>query len=502
MNSYTILLSCLLTLSGTRLSAQVHYPDEWWPTGFNEYPDTPSYGNAWIHFQDGTPSVHPANLNMNFEAAVAVASDTLGNVLFYSNGCSIRGADGILLENGEDLNPGELHDWVCDKVGYTAPRSMTALLMPGHPSKWVLLHLGGQYDPARKMVYGPLYLTEIDMAANGGQGLVTDKNIVVAGGDLEPFAIVRHGNGREWWVILPEYGANRYQIRRLSPNGLSAGWVQTIGPAINCRHVGSSTFSPDGSKYARTNSCKAVVMDFDRCTGVFSNPQPLQRDPGMLCGGGLAFTPDNRWLYATTDLCIFRADLAEPLPFLDSLYKLPYVYEDEPPISDYVYGTSLTYMQPAPDGRLYLGSRHRERYFPRFTMLGEDFAFEPEGLNLPVPNVRTLPHFPNFQLFDWQGSICDTLGINAPMSSAASPSSRSFTVRFSPNPFNERLLVSATESGLLRLYSMDSRQILSTLLQIGDNLIETSEMGIGMYTWVFLTDKNGIQVGKLAKARK
>jgi hypothetical protein len=484
-----------------RLCAQAHYPDEWWAVGSNEYSGTPGYGNAWLHFQNGIPSVQPANLNMNFEAAMAVASDTLGNLLFYSNGCEIRGADGQLLENGAGLNPGELHDWVCGQVGYTAPRSMTALPVPGNPSKWVLLHLGGNYDPSRKMVFGPLYLTEIDMAFNGGQGAVTHKNVVVSSSDLEPFAIVRHGNGRDWWVVMPEYGTNRYQIRLLSPQGLSAAPVQALGPAIGCRRVGSSTFSPDGSKYARTNNCLAVVMDFDRCKGVFGNPVPLQRDPGKIGGGGLAFSPDNRWLYTTSDLCIFRADLTEPWPFLDSLYKRPYVYVDEPPISEYVYGTSLTYMQAAPDGRLYMTARHRERYYPRFTIQGEDYAFEPEGFQLPVPSVRTLPHFPNFRLFDLHGSLCDTLGINGSVS-ISTPLADGFTVRFNPNPFDGQLVVSATEDGLLRVFDTDGRRVISLGLHTGENRIDTTSLEDGIYIWQVISESRIIQAGKLVKARK
>lgn len=501
MNNYIILLAYMMAFACTRLHAQSHYPDEWWPVGTNEYPGTPGYGNAWLHFQNGTPSVQPADLNMNFEAAVAVATDTLGNVLFYSNGCEMRGDDGLTLENGDGLNPGSLHDWVCDKVGYTAPRSMMALPMPGSPSRWVMLHLGGNYDPSRKMVYGPLYLTEIDMAANGGQGIVTDKNVVVVGGDLEPFAIVRHGNGRDWWVVVPEYGTNRYQVRLLSPQGLSAGSVQAIGPAIGCRRIGSSTFSPDGSKFARTNSCQAVVMDFDRCAGIFSNPLALPRDPGMLGGGGLAFSPDNRWLYATTDLCIFRAELTDPSPILDSLYKRPYAFVDEPPISQYVYGTSLTYMQYAPDGKLYIAARHRERYYPRFTIQGDAYAFEPEGLQLPVPAVRTLPHFPNFRLFDLQGSLCDTLGINGSVG-VSTPQAGGLTVRFSPNPFNEHLVVTATEGGLLRVFGADGRRVLSFTLQTGENRINTANMEDGIYIWQVFSGSRSIQTGKLIKARK
>lgn len=489
-------LWAMLIVVARYVNAQPHYPDEWWPVGTNECPGVFGYGNAWIRFHNGVPSVQPAQLNMNFEAAVAVGADTLGQVLFYSNGCEVRGADGQLLANGEGLNPGPLHEWTCGKVGYTAPRSMTALPMPGHSARWVLLHLGGDYDPSRKMIYGPLYLTEIDMAANGGKGAVTAKNIVVAQGDLEPFAIVRHGNGRDWWVVMPEYGTSHYQIWLLSPPGLTLHAVQSIGPPIGCRRVGASVFSPDGAKYARTNSCLAVVLDFDRCTGVFSNPVPLLRDKGLLGGGGLAFSPDNRWLYATTDLCIFRADLTQSQPSLDSLYRRPYQYVDEPQVSQYVYGTSLTYMQLAPDGRIYMAARHRERYFPRFIIQGDEYAFEPEGFKLPVPTVRTLPHFPNFRLGPLTKSPCDTLGIV----SAPHISPEHLIVRFSPNPFHERLLASAAEGGTLWLFSIEGRLMLTLPLQAGDNEIDASGLGAGVYLWQVLTTSETLQSGRLIKA--
>ncbi len=483
-------------------SAQKHYPDEWWPVGTHEYPDEPGYGNAWVHFENGQPTVVPADLKMNFEAAVAVAVDSLGHVLFYSNGCEIRGADGEVLENGTGLNPGALHDWVCGVVGYTLPRSMTALPLPEHPSRWVLLHLGGEYDPVRKTIYGPLYLSEIDMAANGGRGTVTRKNVVVALGELEPFAIVRHANGRDWWVVLPQRGTNRYQIRLLSPQGLSHPTVQAIGPILNCRRVGASTFSPDGAKYALTDNCMVVVMDFDRCAGVFSNPITLPRDKGMLGGGGLAFSSDNRWLYATTDLCIFRADLTASKPFLDSLYKRPYLlYVDEPPVSEYVYGTSLTYMQLAPDGRIYMAARHRERYFPRFTIWGDEYAFEPKGLPLPVPTVRTLPHFPNFRLYDVDKSPCDTLGIDG-TSSTTGPPADAFTVRFLPNPFHEHLTIQATEGGQLRIWRTDGTLVLSQVLQAGEQRLSTAHWDDGVYVWQVFSASEKIMAGRIVKVRR
>lgn len=416
--------------------SQIHYPDERWPLGTNEFPGTEGSGNAWVHFKADTVEIEEAELNMDFESTVAVANGTDGELLFYSNGCEVRGANGQQLENGQNLNPGMLHDWVCE-IGYTVPRGMMALRMPENPDRWILLHLGGSYDAVRKLIYGPFYFSEIDMAANGGSGAIVSKNNILEEGELEPFAVVRHGNGRDWWVVIPEYGTSNYQIWLLSPQGISQFAQQSIGPAIGCRRVGSSVFSADGSKYARTNNCLAVSFDFDRCSGVFSNPVMLERPPHTIGGGGLAFSENNRWLYATSSLCIFRADLGSPVPFLDSLFKQPY-FEG---VSEYVFGTSLAYLQAAPDGKLYLNAQHRERFLSGLVLSNDTFQYEPAILELPVAAVRTLPHFPNFRLFDLPESPCDSLGIDGPTVNEEARPANLYGITAYPNPTDGKVAI-------------------------------------------------------------
>ncbi len=490
-------LCCLLLLSGKML-AQHSDPDARWPIGMHEYPGLSGYGNAWLYFRNGTVSIEPAMLNMNFESAVAVASDSAGSVLFYTNGCEIRDGDGEMLENGADLNPGALHDWVCPTAGYTAPKSMMALAIPGQATRWLLLHLGGDYDPVRKVVYGPFYHTEIDMAANSGKGAVVSKNQVASIGDLEPFAAVRHGNGRDWWIILPEYGANRYQRWLLNPEGLNFAGAQAIGSALTCRRMGASVFSPDGSKYARTQNCGTVVLDFDRCTGTFSNPVFLERPTNTIGGGGLAFTADNRWLFATSNLCLFKADLLSSAPVFDSLFKRPY-FEGE---TEYVYGTSLTYMQAAPDGNIYINARHRERYFSGLIALNDSFKFAHQALKFPVANVRTLPHFPNFRLYDLPNSLCDTLGIDGPVSVAVDPLAAS-GIRVYPNPFCQSINLQIPfdlPSASLGLYDQLGCLIhYQALLSPGEHSISADGLPSGIYFWQIAVGPRLYRSGKLIK---
>lgn len=501
--SSNICLIFLFLLSTDAIS-QHRYPDEWWPVGMHEYPNAPGYGNAWIHFLEDTPVIHSIDLRMNFEAAVAVGVDTTGQVLFYTNGCEIRRSDGELMPGGSGLNPGSLHEWTCEDVGYILPRSMMALPWPGRPHKWVIFHFRGQYAAKEMLLYGPLYVTEIDMSLDSGKGRVVSKNKpIITGTRLEPFAVVRHGNGRDWWIIVPERGTARYRILLFTPEGISEMNGQTVGPSFFCDRVGSSSFSLDGSRFGRLDNCMIVVMNFDRCTGLLSDPIVIQRKQPVVGGGGLAFSVDNRYLYVPVDLYIFRADLTHNNPFLDSLYKHPYSFPFEPPSSDYVYGTSLTYMQYGPDGRIYFGSRHRDRYYARFIIDGDDYVVESKGLHLPVPVVRTLPHFPNFRLYDLSRSECDTLGIDGPLSvSDNAKEALDKWLLVSPNPVQGSIIRAHTpleSSGWFILSDMTGRFITRVQKPLGEAVTEIRVEGIssGVYSLTYITNTGTIVSRKI-----
>jgi len=183
----------LLFLPGF-LFAQV-LPDQTWLHGINDFIGQPGYGNSYLKFENGQVSTVQTNLNMNFESTMAVMPDTMGNILFYTNGCHIANALGDTMQNGAGINPGEMHDWTCPTSGYAAPMGAMILPFPDHPSQYYLFHMGVKYGLERKLNYGPFYYTVIDMSLDGGKGEVISKNNVVADGNFEPFVAVRRAAG-------------------------------------------------------------------------------------------------------------------------------------------------------------------------------------------------------------------------------------------------------------------------------------------------------------------
>lgn len=400
-NTLTILFAAFLPIV---LSGQ-HY-DRNWPIGILEYPGNSLYGNAIIHFDGNNTTVTKHDLKMNFERTVAAMSDSSGALLFYSNGCYIATANGDTMQNGEGINPGTVHDWICPENGYNVQRGALVLPYPGQPSRYIMFHLGARYNPNDGISIGPFYYSVIDMAMANGAGMVVSKNTVLVEDQPESFTAIRHGNGRDWWVICSEYGGNRYFRYLLSPSGVSlVGTPIATGPIAQCSRTGTLTASLDGSKLARTQNCRTVVLDFDRCTGTLAFSVAFERSPNSFAGGGAVFSKDGQRLLISEHMAILQADLGSANPVMDTV--VPF---------DSLIGRGLQILERGSDGKLYFSLPHRGRAVPVLEGFDDNaISFNKTGIFLPVYSVRSLPFFPNYQLLDAAGTACDTLGIDTPV---------------------------------------------------------------------------------------
>lgn len=468
--------------------------DQNWPFGTNEYPGLSTFGNALIRFLPESVQIAGADLRMNFEITAAAISDSSGNLLFYTNGCHVANALGDTLAGGGDLNPGAVRDWVCPHHGYVSPLGAMFLPAPNDPENYFyLLHMGVQYAANSGWSYGPFYFSFIDKNDNGGQGAVLSSNsILQEGAMLEPFSVVRHGNGRDWWILVPGYGGNLYHRFLLSPAGFSDEGEIAVGPPFACTRVGSSGFSLDGRKFAHTQNCRTIVFDFDRCAGQLSNPVEFVRPDYIFGGGGVAFSPDANRLFVSEQLAVLAADLTSANPVLDTIAG----------ISD-TYGAGLHLMQYGPDKNLYFNVLHRTRFLPTLRNLSESLpTYDKQGLPLSRYSVRTLPYFPNYRLYDFPDSPCDTLGIDTPVATSEPETPNVATVRAFPNPVHdlwqiEFSLVPDAGDRELAIYNASGQTMLRQIIaptQPGLSL-SLRDWPNGFYSWQ-LRAKNGERVAK------
>ena len=77
--------------------------------------------------------------------------------------------------------------------------------------------------------------------------------------------------------------------------------------------------------------------------------------------------------------------------------------------------------------------------------LKEAFSNQPNfnilGLGLPVLSAQSLPYFPNYRLYDFANSPCDTFGINAPVSIEELDKQSIFKYQLLPNPAGEQVIL-------------------------------------------------------------
>ena len=279
-------------------------------------------------------------------------SDANGNPAFYSNGCSVRNANHEWMENGEDLL---LNDYDCIEYGYKRMSHGAGVTLPGFVEhQFVMINLSVDLPyPAQPCEVNRLVVHYIDVAAQQGKGEVTIKGQVILTGCFQEPSATKHANGRDWWIVSPDNQVGRFYRWLLTPNGLKGPWEQSVdNPTIDgLTYRGWSEFSRDGQRYMIKGARKGVaVYDFDRCTGLLSQPYFLAQtgvwnfSASFSNSGDLLYTvSDNTfklWQYDLTasDVDASKVLLGEWDGTVDS-FNIPAVFG---------------FMQHGPDGLMYI----------------------------------------------------------------------------------------------------------------------------------------------------
>ena len=118
-----------------------------------------------------------------------------------------------------------------------------------------------------------LLLTEVSRIGNDSI-VVGQKNKSILADSLYYGGLqaVRHGNGRDWWLVMPDDALNGFYTFLIQKDSFIGPMYQSTGIHTQIGFGGLSHFSPDGTKFAIGSDVKgAYIFDFDRCSGVFSN---------------------------------------------------------------------------------------------------------------------------------------------------------------------------------------------------------------------------------------
>jgi len=444
-----------------------------------------------VNFNSGFADTFSVFKNLEFYYADAGISDTNGQLLFYTNAIYIANRNNDSLLNTENFNPG----WATDFYGYGGsglPQAVIIFPKPNSPTLYDVVHETADIADATNAQPLQLRLTEVDMTLDGGLGGVVPgkKNTYLIEDTLVigRLTACKHANGRDWWVITHRWNSDEYYRVLVTPDTIYGPYEQEIGSVITkADQVGQACFSPDGSKYCMVNrNYNFDYMEFDRCTGEFSNAINIVLDSNTT--QGCAFSPNSRFLYVNNFNQIYQYD-AWAADFITSQILVDTIPFNQTGAADW-----FSMMQLAPDNKIYISTYNGTQVLHVIDdpdVLDTACHFIRDGLSLPSYNAPSIPNSPNYDLGPLIGSPCDTLFLST-------PNTKSQTLNFSlsPNPSSiyVNIVYNVTQNATLTFtdaYGTVANQL--TLYPYFKNrIIYTDDLAEGVYLVTLVEGEKGV----------
>lgn len=245
---------------------------------------------AGLDFTMGNPSAITTGTLQSSEACASMCDKTTGQLLFYSDAETIWNRNHTVMQNGSGL------------LGQTTTSQGVIFIPdPGNASRYYVFTIDGQAGGIASHGTGGLTYSIIDMTLAGGLGAVTTtKNVQLVTPTAEMISAVKHCNGKDYWIVVREFNANKFYAYLITATGIQAPVITAIGPSLTgYQYQGQLKFSPDGSMLAMTSTWgDTYLFLFNKSTGVVSNSVLV--NPGDY-SYGVEFSPDNTKLYVSSN---------------------------------------------------------------------------------------------------------------------------------------------------------------------------------------------------------
>lgn len=257
--------------------------------------------HAGIDFNSGSPiTLTNGQTSDNVGEGSAVICDSLGQLLFYTNGNKIWNRNQQVMMNGDFL-----------LSNFSSTQSSLIIPLPGSTQLFYLFTTD-DFDISN-LQYGFRY-SIIDMCLDNGLGAVVSgqKNILLLDTVAEKLTAVRHKNGIDYWVIVHKYYSDAFYAYRFTNNGIMDTVVTHLGSTHNASSpnpskgaIGYMKASPNGGKLAlatlnRSDNIREL-FDFNDSSGIVSNFIDLEPQVDTFGGYGVSFSPDNSKLYIASN---------------------------------------------------------------------------------------------------------------------------------------------------------------------------------------------------------
>lgn len=309
--------------------------------------------SSGLDFNSGSPVLRTSHIN-SAEAAAAV-SDSLGRLLFYTDGTRVYDSAGTIMPSGAAI------------VSYLTPSSSQgALIVPNlsNRKQYYVFSEGEQEDTT--VFRARLSYTKVDMTLRSGLGDVVagTRGVLLNTKMGEGMCAVAGHNCV--WVVTHKRDSDlflAYQVSAYSVNPTPVVSTGGLFGAFNCYMVNTIRCSTNPSGHSTslkicqsiaTGSCgagKTAIYDFDPATGIVSGG--IIVDSAYISYSG-EFSPDGSKLYVSQTAAgtsafsrLVQYDLTMPTSaaIMASAYRL-----------DTVPYTWFAGIKLAPDGKIYVSS--------------------------------------------------------------------------------------------------------------------------------------------------
>ncbi len=294
-------------------------------------------GGGGIDFNTNPPTAVACAQMLTSEGMASVSDRTTGALLFYTNGVTVWNAQDQVMPNGTGLLGG-------DPILLSSTTAAVIIPKPNSTNLYYLITIDEQFG-GNDVCY-----SVVDMSLQSGQGDIVagQKNIPICPPrNSEKLEVVPAADGINYWLITHD------------PNGIfiafkvSESGIDNTNPVLS--NVGIS--HGNGSGHLKVNSqfnrlamgnifnSDIELYNFDRVTGIVSNPVTFNfnyTNPGIY---GVEFSPNGRFLYITNLEKIVQYDISFPsvIDIENSGYE----------ISLSSFGQPAT-LQLGPNGKIYV----------------------------------------------------------------------------------------------------------------------------------------------------
>ncbi len=308
------------------------------------------FGNrAGLDFNGSNPALLTTPEIPGNSTGSAVATDSTGKLLFYTNGYAVWDKNNQIMPNGNTIFP---------VVGRLSPFSGTqgALIVPvlDNPNQYYIFSQEATSNSANDAGVSRMWYSVVDMTLNGGLGdIVSGKKSILMDSALNGTMIAIPGNECNIWVLTHTIENNIFKAYNVTAAGVTATpVVSTAGTLAPTSYKWSRMrVSPDGKMIGLISTgngggitgAGVELYDFNAQTGAVSNARFIDQ----IGGNGIAFSPDNSKLYVTGVV---------PVTYTYSMFQFDVSQSTAAAITaskQIIVNTTWTDLRLAPDGKIY-----------------------------------------------------------------------------------------------------------------------------------------------------